>query len=110
KKPAAAATATNGAPAEAVAADEAPAGEPAAPVPGPRGVTIHVPSDDFGREAGEEDEAAPAEPAADGAPAPAKKKTRRGSRGGKNRKRPAAASTNGAEPKPDVEPAAPEPA
>src|SRR5438445_160739 len=50
-------------------------------------------------------------PVADGAgPTPAKKKTRRGSRGGKNRKRPAgaaasttAASTNGAEPQPDAE-------
>jgi ribonuclease G len=71
----------------------------------PRSVTIHVPSDDFGRD-GEDEEADGAEPAAetaaDGTPVPAKKKTRRGSRGGKNRKRPtgagaAAAATNGAE-------------
>ena len=75
-----------------------------------RSVTIHVPSDQFGRDGGDEEEADGAEPAAaetaaDGTPVPAKKKTRRGSRGGKNRKRPAgagagaaAAATNGIEP------------
>jgi ribonuclease G len=77
----------------------------------PRSVTIHVPSDEFGRD-GEDEEADGAEPTgetrADGTAAPAKKKTRRGSRGGKNRKRPAgagaaAAATNGAEPTDDVE-------
>ncbi|HWX09721.1 MAG TPA: ribonuclease E/G, partial [Gaiellaceae bacterium] len=98
------AAAVNGGP--AVAAE--PAEAPLAAAPSARGVTIHVPSDDFGREPGDDDEptAAGAEaPAADGA-APVKKKTRRGSRGGKNRKRPAAASVNGAEPAPDAELAA----
>ncbi len=113
KRPTTGAAAANGAPAvEAGAEPEADAEK----APASRGVTIHVPSDDFGRDPGDEDEVAAAEqPAAgeaavtDGA-APAKKKTRRGSRGGKNRKRPAgaAASTNGAEPKPDAE-AEPEP-
>jgi ribonuclease G len=126
-----AAAAANGAPVgeagaepQAEAEVEADAGpvaeaEAAAPVakPASRGVTIHVPSDDFGREPGDRDEAAapttPAEAAAENAATPAaadgsapvKKKTRRGSRGGKNRKRPAgaAASTNGAEPKPEAE-------
>ena len=71
-----------------------------------RAVTIHVPGDDLGREGAVE----PAEPApteaeaADGSaegesePTPAaKKKTRRGSRGGRNRKKKTAAATNGAE-------------
>jgi ribonuclease G len=113
KRPTTGAVATNGAPAVEAGAEPEAEAEIA---PASRGVTIHVPSDDFGRDPGDEDEVAAAEqPAAgettvtDGA-APAKKKTRRGSRGGKNRKRPAgaAASTNGAEPKPDAE-AEPEP-
>jgi len=116
-------------PAGAAAPDGAPGDEPApaAEVDGPapraggmpstrpasRGVTIHVPSGDFGREPGDDEPAGPDEsaagaeegaeaPAADGA-APAKKRTRRGSRGGRNRKKPgaAAASTNGAEPDAD---------
>jgi ribonuclease G len=89
-------------------AAEAPTKPPRAQTPRtPRSVTIHVPSDSFGRD-GDDEEADGAEPAAeaaaDGTTAPAKKKTRRGSRGGKNRKRPAGAgaaagaSTNGAEP------------
>jgi ribonuclease G len=84
-----------------------------------RSVTIHVPSDDFGRDGGDDEEADGAEPAAETAPdgtsVPAKKKTRRGSRGGKNRKRPAGAgaaapATNGAEPSGAEEPEMPEPA
>ena len=83
----------------------------AAPEPS-RAVTIHVPGDDLGREgATETAEEAPApepeaaaepttteaEPEAGEAPK-AKKKTRRGSRGGRNRKKkPAGASQNGAE-------------
>ncbi len=85
-----------------------------------RGVTIHVPGDDFGRGGKAEPvEEAPAEPhaseqpqvaeesttaeASEEAPKP-KKKTRRGSRGGKNRKKkPAAASQNGAEAAADAE-------
>jgi len=99
---------------------EAEPAEPAAATPrqrAPRGVTIHIPADDLGRPAVEADATA-AEPAVEnGAEAPAatdgaapgKKKTRRGSRGGKNRKRPAGAavapavSANGAEPAPEAE-------
>jgi ribonuclease G len=67
-------------------------------------VTIHLPADDLGEKAAAEEPAAESEaaevPSENGdAPAPAKKKTRRGSRGGKNRrKRAAAAATNGSEP------------
>jgi ribonuclease G len=72
-------------------------------------VTIHLPADDLGEKpAAEEPEPAPAEPEAaetpsenGDAPAPAKKKTRRGSRGGKNRRKRAAAATgeaNGSDP------------
>jgi ribonuclease G len=86
-----------------------------------RGVTIHVPGDDFGRggkaaaveEAPTESQTteepqATEEPttgeASEEAPKP-KKKTRRGSRGGKNRKKkPAGASENGAEAAADAEP------
>ncbi len=57
----------------------------------PRTVTIHVPGDELGRDPAE-DGAAPG----DGT-APPKKRTRRGSRGGKNRRKPAAAAANGAE-------------
>jgi ribonuclease G len=84
----------------------------------PRAVTIHVPGDDLGRDGAAEqtqreateaeasepqaaDEPVTAEAAeadADAAPKP-KKKTRRGSRGGRNRKKkPASASENGREP------------
>jgi ribonuclease G len=78
-------------------------------------VTIHVPGDGFGRDGSAEtadEPPAAAEPEAPVAadepttaegeetemPAPAKKKTRRGSRGGRNRKKKPAAATNGAEP------------
>jgi ribonuclease E len=78
-----------------------------------RGVTIHVPGDDLGREGAvepdsAEPEAAEPEPAgaeaadepvtaeAEEAPKP-KRKTRRGTRGGRNRKKKPAAATNGAE-------------
>jgi ribonuclease G len=66
-----------------------------------RPVTIHVPSDELGRE--DEDTDVPEaeaeqQPSENGA-APAKKKTRRGSRGGKNRRKRVAAATaaNGAD-------------
>ena len=130
KKPAgagAAAAATDGAAAGDVAAADSPADTgdtaveqdtPAVRTSTPRGggrsVTIHVPSADFGRDPGDEAEAEAAQPSADGAEAtqngqaPVKKKTRRGSRGGRNRKRPAgagvgAAATNGAEPTAEAE-------
>jgi predicted RNA-binding protein with TRAM domain len=68
-------------------------------------VTIHLPSDDLGREDELDDEggATVETPSENGAAGVAKKKTRRGSRGGKNRrKRTAAAAgstgSNGAEP------------
>jgi hypothetical protein len=86
-----------------------------------RGVTIHVPGEELGRDGKAEPvEAAPApaepepepeaaeEPttaeAAEGVPKP-KKRTRRGSRGGKNRKKkPATAIQNGAEAAPGTDP------
>jgi ribonuclease G len=98
-------------PATAETADAAEAGEESEPS---RGVTIHVPGEDLGRDGKSEVVMeAPAEPeateepttaeAAEEAPKP-KKKTRRGSRGGKNRKKkPAAASQNGAEAAADAE-------
>jgi len=75
----------------------------------PRSVTIHIPGEDLGREDAAED-AEPAEPdatepeaaeepttgEAEETPKP-KKKTRRGSRGGRRRKKPATASQNGAD-------------
>ena len=87
---------------------------PRTPRTGGRSVTIHVPSDEFGRDSDHEDEAETGQPAVDGTQAtenglaPAKKKTRRGSRGGRNRKRPAgagaaAAATNGSEPRADAQ-------
>ena len=54
--------------------DEAPEGEPVDAVPEPSGPVIHVPGRELGDENGD-------------APAPVKKKTRRGSRGGKNRRK-----------------------
>jgi predicted RNA-binding protein with TRAM domain len=66
-------------------------------------VTIHLPSDDLGREdettAEVEAGATVGTPSENGAPSAAKKKTRRGSRGGKNRRKrtAAAAASNGAE-------------
>jgi ribonuclease G len=84
-------------------------------MPAPKRVTIHLPSDDLGRpgekatepeakpEAEATSEATVEAPSENGATAttPAKKKTRRGSRGGKNRRKRVAAtgpSANGAEP------------
>jgi ribonuclease G len=64
-------------------------------------VTIHLPSDALGREDEEGAEVAAETPAENGAPAAvAKKRTRRGSRGGKNRRKPGTgvAGPNGAEP------------
>jgi hypothetical protein len=96
------------------AASEAAGAAEESPEPS-RAVTIHVPGDDLGRDGKTEPAEAPAaEPEAEAAEAPAtaeteeapkpKKKTRRGSRGGKNRKRkPAAASQNGAESTIDAE-------
>jgi ribonuclease G len=96
-------------------ATEADGASEEAPEPS-RGVTIHVPGDELGRDGKPEPaEEAPAatdpdaaeEPttaeAAEEAPKP-KKKTRRGSRGGKNRKKkPATASQNGTESAADAE-------
>jgi ribonuclease G len=101
---------------------ETEAGDTPEEAPEPsRGVTIHVPGDELGRdgkakpveEALAEPEATE-EPTAKGtedAPKP-KKKTRRGSRGGKNRKKKAATATQngdeavaGTEPAPEAEPA-----
>jgi hypothetical protein len=103
KKPAGAAAAE-----KPVDAPEAEAVESEPEMPGPRlplpqaekKVTIHLPSDDLGRE-DEVDEAGPTveTPSENGAPGVAKKKTRRGSRGGKNRRKrtaAAAAGSNGA--------------
>jgi ribonuclease G len=98
-------------------ADE-PAGEKPARAKPSRGVTIHVPGDDLGRDgsdaaspavpaepASEPDAASEPEAASENGAAPAKKKTRRGSRGGKNRRKrtAAAGATNGAEPAPEAE-------
>jgi ribonuclease G len=110
--------------AEATGSEAEGAPEESAEPEASRGVTIHVPGDDLGRDGKSEPVEQPAEePAAtesepeaaeepttaeaEEAPKP-KKKTRRGSRGGKNRKKkPAAASQNGAESAADAE-AAPE--
>jgi ribonuclease G len=88
-----------------------------------RGVTIHVPGEELGRDGkAEPAEETPAEPepqtteepteepataeAVDGEVPKPKRKTRRGSRGGKNRKKkPATATQNGAEAVADTEPA-----
>jgi predicted RNA-binding protein with TRAM domain len=89
-------------PAAATAGDTAPE-VPDGEMPAPKQVTIHVPAEDLGEEPEEPVELV--EPSVDGAeaPAPVKKKTRRGSRGGKNRrKKPAAATTNGAEPETEI--------
>jgi ribonuclease G len=90
KKPAGAAAAK---PADAPEAEPRPQAE--------KKVTIHLPSDDLGREDEGEDEAGATDetPSENGAAGVAKKKTRRGSRGGKNRRKrtAAAAASNGAE-------------
>jgi predicted RNA-binding protein with TRAM domain len=97
-------------PAGAAAAKPADAQEAEPELPAPRlelaekKVTIHLPSDDLGREdetTAEVEAGATVEtPSENGAPSVAKKKTRRGSRGGKNRRKrtAAAAASNGAEP------------
>ncbi|MGZ4389305.1 MAG: hypothetical protein ACXVZL_07980, partial [Gaiellaceae bacterium] len=112
-------TADSGAEAdEAPAEAKAPAVRTSTPRGGGRSVTIHVPSADFGRDRAD-DEAGTAQPAADGTEAteneptedgaaPAKKKTRRGSRGGRNRQKPAGAratagATNGSQPAADTD-------
>jgi ribonuclease G len=96
--------------AEAVAAElEAGGASEEAPEP-PRAVTIHIPGEALGRdgavEPAEEPPAGepPAEGEAEAEPTPEaeetpkpKKKTRRGSRGGRRRKKPVAAGTNGTE-------------
>jgi ribonuclease G len=90
KKPAGATAAK---PADAPEAEPSPQAE--------KKVTIHLPSDDLGREDEGEDEAGATDetPSENGAAGVAKKKTRRGSRGGKNRRKrtAAAAASNGAE-------------
>jgi predicted RNA-binding protein with TRAM domain len=86
-------------------------------------VTIHLPADDLGRKADRDGDGEPEpaaapevetevepEPAAENGAAQAKKKTRRGSRGGKNRRKRTEASGNGAEPDGAVETAEAEPA
>jgi ribonuclease G len=86
KKPASAAAA------EAVEAEPMPQAE--------KKVTIHLPSNDLGREDEAEDEAgATVETPSENGAAGVAKKTRRGSRGGKNRRKrtAAAAASNGAE-------------
>jgi hypothetical protein len=89
---------------EVAAEGEEPAEEAAERAPAKKKVTIHVPSDDLGRE--DEDEVAEAaEAAGENGAAPAKKRTRRGSRGGKNRRKRVAAATatgNGGEPAADA--------
>jgi ribonuclease G len=96
------------APADAIAAEPAEDAAPAVfdeptggdldELPAPR---IHVPGPDLGREDEEETDGERAETPAGETP---KKKTRRGSRGGRNRKKkPAVASENGSEPTGDAE-------
>jgi ribonuclease G len=95
-------------PATAAAADAG--GAPEASSEPSRGVTIHIPGDDLGRDGKAEPvKEAPAEPGPEATEEPAapaaKKKTRRGSRGGKNRKKkPAVTSQNGAESAAEAEP------
>ena len=125
RKPAGTAAAAPGAPGAEVEPPEAEPPKSGAPeLPQPelpqreKHVTIHVPSPDFGREgeaAAAADTsvgaAAPAEaPSENGAAAVEKKKTRRGSRGGKNRRKPAGAGSNGVEPAALAEPGPVEPA
>jgi ribonuclease G len=93
KKPVEAGAAAGPAETAEEAHDEAHEEEPvpvAEAVEAPRTVTIHVPGDELGRDP-VEDGAAPG----DGT-APLKKRTRRGSRGGKKRRKPAGAAVNGA--------------
>ena len=102
KKPAGAGAAK----ADASEQSEEEAGEPEAtldPVEttAEKRVTIHLPSDALGREDEEGAEVAAETPSENGAPAAvAKKKTRRGSRGGKNRRKPGPASPGRMAPSP----------
>jgi hypothetical protein len=77
-----------------------PAAKPAPRAPRARTVTIHVPGDELGRDPDDESDdevsANGGEPGLDGA-APKKKRTRRGSRGGRKRTKPAGAIANGVE-------------
>ena len=101
KKPVEAGAAAGPAETAEEAHDEAHEEEPepvAGAVEAPRTVTIHVPGDELGRDQAE-DGAAPG----DGT-TPLKKRTRRGSRGGKKRRKPAATAVNGAEPPGEAEP------
>jgi predicted RNA-binding protein with TRAM domain len=89
KKPAAAAAAANGQGEEPVAAAAAENGQGAEPVAA--AATIHVPSPDLGQDGEAEASADGEQPAA----APKKKRTRRGSRGGRNRRKKSTASAEG---------------
>jgi hypothetical protein len=89
---------------QAEAGESEPEPELPAPTPtslGEKKATIHLPSDELGREDEVDEPGAAVEtPSENGAPSVAKKKTRRGSRGGKNRRKrtaAAAAASNGAE-------------
>jgi ribonuclease G len=96
KKKPAAATDEAGEEEQPAEAEEAPAAPKPTSRPAAKKATIHLPPDDLGEEAAPED--------GDGSAPAVKKKTRRGSRGGKNRrKREAAAETNGAEPEAQAE-------
>jgi ribonuclease G len=117
---------------EGEVAPEAPVEVAAKPKPAPRrkaaaGPRIHVPDETIGRDGNEDDVEAVAAVSENGAEperavsavgddaAPAKKRTRRGSRGGRNRKKKpagetAAVSGNGSEPVGADAPADPEPA
>ena len=97
---------------ESEAQDDMPAAPAQQAAKTKRPVTIHVPSDELGREDDADEASNTEEPASQNGAAPAKKRTRRGSRGGKNRRKPSAqtneAETNGAETAPVDEPAEPE--
>jgi ribonuclease G len=92
-------------PAAAAAESELQAGGASEESPEPpRAVTIHVPGEDLGREGTVEvvDQAPEPEATEEPTAPAAKKKTRRGSRGGRNRKKkPATASQNGADASPE---------
>ena len=97
----------DGAALEPEAEPEAPTEEPLDEEPPaettPRSVRIHVPTDDLGSDSSPEEGEAPESPAQ---PGTAKKKTRRGSRGGKNRRKregAAVAGENGGEPAAEVD-------
>jgi len=106
KKPAGAAQAeVAGAPADEHEVEDEAEAAPEQATEAKRPVRIHLPSDELGRD-GEGDEAPEGEQPSENGVAAARKRTRRGSRGGKNRrKRTAAAGAgavegNGAEPAP----------